>query len=112
VTVAVRIAPGLLAEVTPEDTVFVFARAVSGPPMPLAVGRYTLATLPERIVLDDSSAMRPQLRISGFPEVKVQARVAKSGQPVAQPGDLQSRPVQVAVGASDVIDLVIDQRVP
>jgi cytochrome c-type biogenesis protein CcmH len=112
VKVKVRIAPELLGETAPEDTVFVFARAVSGPPMPLAVGRYTLANLPAEIVLDDSSAMSPQLRISGFSEVRVQARVAKGGQPVAQSGDLQSVAVTVAVGSSDVIDLVIDQRVP
>jgi cytochrome c-type biogenesis protein CcmH len=112
VKVRVRISPELLGEVAPEDTVFVFARAVSGPPMPLAVGRYTLATLPGEIVLDDSSAMSPQLRISGFEQVAVQARVAKGGQPTAQSGDLQSEAVQVAVGGADVIEVVIDQQVP
>jgi len=112
VRVRVRIAPALLAEVGPDDTLFVFARAVSGPPMPLAVGRYTLATLPEEIVLDDSSAMAPQLRISGFAEVNVQARVAKGGQPTAQPGDLQSAAMQVAVGADGVTELLIDQKLP
>jgi len=112
VRVRVRIAPALLAEVGPDDTLFVFARAVSGPPMPLAVGRYTLATLPEEVVLDDSSAMAPQLRISGFAEVNVQARVAKGGQPTAQPGDLQSEAVQVAVGADGVTELLIDQKLP
>jgi cytochrome c-type biogenesis protein CcmH len=112
VKVRVRLAPELLGEVSPEDTVFVFARAVSGPPMPLAVGRYTLATLPEEILLDDSSAMSPQLRISGFEQVRVQARVAKGGQPTAQSGDLQSEAVQVSVGAADVVELVIGQKVP
>lgn len=112
VHVKVRVAPGLLDKVQPGDTVFVFARALSGPPMPLAVGRYTLATLPDEIVLDDSSAMAPQLRISGFDKVRVQARVAKGGQPMAQSGDLQSPPRQVVVGSPDTVDLVIDQVVP
>lgn len=112
VKVHVRVAPQLLDKVKPEDTVFVFARAQSGPPMPLAVGRYTLATLPDEIVLDDSSAMAPQLRISGFDKVNVQARVAKGGQPMAQSGDLQSAAVPVKVGAADTVQLVIDQQVP
>lgn len=112
VRVRVRIAPAMLGDVGPDDTVFVFARALSGPPMPLAVGRYTLATLPAEIILDDSSAMAPQLRISGYPEVNVQARVAKGGEPTAQPGDLQSDPVQVAVGDSGVVELLIDSKLP
>jgi cytochrome c-type biogenesis protein CcmH len=110
VAVTVRVAPELLDQVQPDDVLFVFARAVSGPPMPLAVGRFTLAELPSRIVLDDSSAMSPQLRISGFEQVNVQARVAKGGQPTAQPGDLQSAAVAATVGAGDVIELVIDQQ--
>ncbi len=112
VTVAVRIDPRLLDKVSPDDTLFVFARAQSGPPMPLAVGRFTLATMPETIVLDDSSAMAPQLRISGFDKVNVQARIAKGGQPTAQSGDLQSAPVPAVVGGDGVMELVIDQVVP
>jgi cytochrome c-type biogenesis protein CcmH len=112
VKVKVAIAPELRAAAKPGDTVFVFARAVAGPPMPLAVGRYTVATLPDQIVLDDNSAMAPQLRISGFGQVKVQARVAKGGQPVAQPGDLQSAATVVKVGSPDTVQLVIDQKVP
>jgi cytochrome c-type biogenesis protein CcmH len=112
VAVTVRVAPELLDQVQPDDVLFVFARAVAGPPMPLAVGRFILAELPDQVVLDDSSAMSPQLRISGFDQVNVQARVAKGGQPTAQSGDLQSAAVTVAVGGEGVTELVIDQRVP
>ena len=41
--VAVRLAPELRARASPEDVVFVFARAASGPRMPLAISRFTVA---------------------------------------------------------------------
>lgn len=95
-TVAVSLDPGLSARVSPEDTVFVFARAVQGPPMPLAVQRLQVKDLPATVTLDDSQAMNPALRLSAFEEIQVGARVSLSGQATPQPGDLfgESGPVQ------------------
>jgi hypothetical protein len=39
------------------------------------------------------------------------ARISKSGNPIAQPGDLEGRVVGVKVGAADV-KLVIDRVLP
>ncbi|MGB1111219.1 MAG: c-type cytochrome biogenesis protein CcmI, partial [Gammaproteobacteria bacterium] len=91
------------------DTVFIFARAVQGPPMPLAVARVTVADLPIQVTLDDSMAMMPQMAISNFPEVLVQARVSLSGRPTAEPGDVQSEAVAVKVG--EAVSLTIDSKV-
>lgn len=93
---SVTLSPALSAQVAPTDTVFILARAAEGPKMPLAVLRKQVKDLPLEFTLDDSMAMQPQLKLSGFDQVIVVARVAKSGGPVAQPGDLQgttSRPV-------------------
>ena len=46
--------------------------------------------LPVSIVLDDSSLLRPGTSLSQFEQLKLGARVSRSGQPVAQSGDLQS----------------------
>lgn len=101
-----------LAAGAPADTpVFIYARALKGPPMPLAVVRRRLADLPLTVRLDDSLAMMPRLRLSAFSQVKVGARVALSGQPTAQPGDLQGEVAPVAPGGEPVA-IVIDQRVP
>lgn len=81
--VSVSLAPELVAKVQPTDSVFVFARAMSGPPMPLAVKRFTVADLPNEVSLSDADAMMPQLKLSNFPEVKLMARVSRAGTPTA-----------------------------
>jgi cytochrome c-type biogenesis protein CcmH len=94
--VRVELSPELQAG--PDTTVFVFAKALSGPPMPLAVARFPVSELPKTIVLDDTMAMAPGLRLSGFPEVNVVARVSRGGGPIAQPGDFEGDAGPVATG--------------
>jgi cytochrome c-type biogenesis protein CcmH len=106
----VKLAPALKDKVSPEDTVFIFARAAEGPPMPLAVLRKKVRELPAKFALDDSMAMTPALKLSSFPRVIVGARVAKSGTATPQPGDLQGHSAPMAAGARGV-DVVIDEEV-
>lgn len=89
VEVQVTLAPELAARVTPETTLFVYAKAAAGPKMPLAVHRGTAAELPLTVRLDDSTAMMPEMRLSAFPQVIVGARLSPTGQAIAQPGDLE-----------------------
>jgi cytochrome c-type biogenesis protein CcmH len=96
----VRLAPGLAAKAAPTDTVFIFARAASGPRMPLAIVRKQVKDLPASFTLDDSMAMAPNMRLSNFPQVVVGARVSKAGSATPQPGDLEGASAPVAVGAS------------
>jgi cytochrome c-type biogenesis protein CcmH len=44
--------------------------------------------LPFDFVLDDSTAMNPNVKLSSLGEVTVRVRISKSGQAMAQPGDL------------------------
>ena len=81
--VKVELAAALKDKVEPGDSVFVFARAASGPPMPLAVKRLTVADLPAEVSLSDSDAMMPQLKISGFEQVQLVARISRSGNATA-----------------------------
>jgi cytochrome c-type biogenesis protein CcmH len=106
----VRISPQLKGRFDPEDTVFIYARAAEGPPMPLAVLRRRARELPAEFALDDSMAMAPGMTISAHPRVVVTARVSKSGGATPQPGDLQGASAAVAsdaLGIEVVIDTVV-----
>ena len=111
VTGRVSLAQGLVGKAQPTDTVFIFARAAGGPPMPLAVLRKQVKDLPLEFALDDSMAMAPSLKLSGFPEVIVGARISRSGSATPQSGDLQGLSQPVKVGATGVA-VVIDTAVP
>ena len=110
--VRVSLAPELAGRMPPTTTVFVFARAAAGPPMPLAVQRLRLADLPATVRLDDSMAMMPQMRLSSFPQVVVGARVSPSGQAMPQPGDLEGATGPVSGTGSGTVSVAIDRVRP
>jgi cytochrome c-type biogenesis protein CcmH len=111
-SVTVSLAPKLHDKAPAGASVFVFARAASGPPMPLAVQRLTLADLPAKVELTDAMGMLPTMKLSQFPEVVVGARISASGNAKAQSGDLQTLSAPLDVNSKATIDLVIDQVVP
>jgi cytochrome c-type biogenesis protein CcmH len=111
-TVTVALDPRLKDKLDPDATLFVFARAVNGPPMPLAIQRLKAGQLPVTVTLDDSMSMLPAMRLSKFAQVVVGARVSKSGNAMPQSGDLQTLSAPTDVHRSAPVALRIDQVVP
>lgn len=111
ITGSVRLAPELAGQVQAGDTLYIFARAPEGPPMPLAAVRTQAAGWPVAFRLDDSSAMMENLALSNFSSVDIIARVSHQGSATAQPGDLEGAAERVAVGSQDVA-ITIDRVVP
>jgi cytochrome c-type biogenesis protein CcmH len=106
----VDISSELRARADPQTAVFVYAKAMQGPPMPLAVKRLQLQDLPQTLSLSDADAMMPAMKLSSFDQVIVGARVSFSGNPVAQSGDFYTEQGSVdSVNPPPRIDLVIDQ---
>lgn len=103
--------PELSGRVSPDDTLFVFARAANGPRMPLAIIKKQVKDLPLQFALDDSMAMNPAMKLSNFPEVVVSARISKSGNAMPQPGDLKGSSSVIKVGSRD-LKIIIDSAVP
>jgi len=110
--IKVSIDKKLLKVVSANDTVFVFAKAINGPPMPLAVARKKVKDLPIVVILDDTMAMVPSMKISNFTAVQVTARVSKSGQPRTQSGDVQSESRIVESSHKEIIKLTINKLLP
>jgi cytochrome c-type biogenesis protein CcmH len=53
----------------------------------------------------------PAMKLSNFGEVKLLARISKSGQAVKQPGDLIGTVENAAVSGSNGYKIIINQRV-
>ncbi len=111
-TVKVSIDKSMLKYVSDNDLVFIFARALKGPPMPLAVVRKQVKDLPVEVTLDDSMAMMPNMKISSFEKVHVVARVSKSGSAMPQSGDLESEAHEARAGQKEKIKLTISKSIP
>ncbi len=109
IIVTVELDPALKNQVSPNDTLFIFAKAMQGPPMPLAAVKKTVAELPITVSLNDAMAMMPQMKLSNFEQVKVSAVISKSGQPGAQAGDLFAEISSVSVKTQEKISLMINK---
>ena len=103
--------PSLAGKGSSTDTLFVFAREMSGPPMPVAIVRATKKDLPFTFQLDDSTSPMPSRKLSGAGTVVIVARLSKSGQAMPQSGDLEGTSQPVIAGV-DGITVVIDRERP
>lgn len=112
INVTVDLAPELYERLTPEDTLFIFARPASGPVMPLAAVQQSAREFPVSVVLDDHQAVLPDMKLSDFSDVVVGARISRSGQATASAGDLQgnSDPLDTRNGPLSV-QITVDQVV-
>jgi cytochrome c-type biogenesis protein CcmH len=107
----VSISEKLAAQIRPDDVLFVFARAESGPGMPLAAIRQSAGKLPLKFSLDDSMSLPGGGKLSAHKTVTVEARIARSGEAKTMSGDLFGRQTGVKPG-KEGLKLVIDQVIP
>jgi cytochrome c-type biogenesis protein CcmH len=108
-TLTVALDPDFAARVRlrGDTTVFVIARVPGGPPMPVAVEKHPLSSLPLTVTLDDADSLMPTQKLSALKEIEVFARLSASGDATRQDGDIESAPVRVALPASAPIALTI-----
>lgn len=112
ISVNVSLGEEAVTAASADQSVFIYATATNGPPMPLAVSRLTVSQLPVTVVLDDSMAMIPTMKLSSFDEVTVGARVSASGNPIAQSGDWFSESGSININDTESVTLTIDQITP
>jgi len=85
--------------------VFVLARAVGGPPMPVAARRLPLDGFPATVGLGDGDSPMPTAPLSAHTEVEVLARISRSGSANRSEGDLQSEVVRVTLPHDGMVEL-------
>ncbi len=104
----ITVAPALQGRISPDDIVFVFARSADSAPgqMPLAAARYRAADLPIQFELSDNNAMSPTNPLSSARAVVIGARISRSADASARPGDLEGISEPVNIGAANVSLLI------
>ncbi len=104
--VRVKLPASLKAGDWPASTqVFVLARAVGGPPMPVAARKLPLAGFPATVGLGDGDSPMPTAPLSAHREVEVLARISRSGSANRSEDDLQTTPVKVSLPHDGVVEL-------
>lgn len=112
ITVSVSLSDEFHNKYVNSDTLFIYARAKSGPRMPLALVKMTAGDLPTTVTLDDSVSMMPGMTLSSMDQVEVIARISKSGQAIMQSGDIFGSVQSVNTNKSETVDVVISELVP
>lgn len=109
--IKVELSAAMKAKLPANASVFVIARQVAGPPMPVAVEKHAAGKFPLEVVLDDGDSPMPTMKLSQLEQVQVLARVSASGNAIPQPGDLASQPVSVRTDSKDQVVVIIDRVV-
>ena len=107
--VHVALAPALKSRLAAGDTLFVYAKAENGPPMPLAVARLDAGQLPATVTLTDAMSMLPSMKLSSVARVVIGARISHHGNAIAQTGDLEGNGGTVDVHSKAPVSVVIDK---
>lgn len=105
----VSISPALAAQLKPDATLFLLARAAEGSRMPLAIQRHRASELPLTFRLTVADAMSPQASLASAGSVVVEARVSQTGEARPASGDLYGLSSPLHPGAQGLA-IVIDQR--
>ena len=112
IVVRAELSASIAPDLPDTTSVFIYARASSGPPMPLAVARLQLKDLPVEVTLDDTMAMVPGMTISAFSDVVIGARISPSGNAIRQAGDWMGETTAIKVNSQNgVVKVTIDTMV-
>jgi cytochrome c-type biogenesis protein CcmH len=111
INIQVSLAPELQKSASPTDTVFIYAQALSGAKMPLAIVRKQVADLPLTLELTDAMAMMPAMKLSNFEQVKLLARISKSGDAMQQSGDLIGVIEQATLADKSLKKIVVNSSI-
>jgi cytochrome c-type biogenesis protein CcmH len=103
----VRLSRDAVGIVQPTDTVFIFAKAVNGPPAPIAVLQRAASELPIDFLLNDSQSMVAGVKLSDFEEVVVTARITRGGDATVALQGLEAKSDTILVAANRHLNLTI-----
>ena len=107
----VRVSPEVQSHIAAGATLFVYAMAEEGSRRPVAIWRGTASSWPVRFALSDSMGMGALPMLSDLKQVRLVARISKTGAAQKQPDDFQVELPGVKTGVQGVV-LNITGRIP
>jgi cytochrome c-type biogenesis protein CcmH len=111
-TVQVSVSLGDTVKATPDQIVFIYARAWQGSPMPLAIARVKVSELPTTVMLDETMAMSPMASLATATDIEVVARVSTDGTAQTKAGDWQAKQGPISMKAvPEKIELLVNEQV-
>lgn len=108
VAVNITLSDELKDKLPRNGVLFVFAKAESGPPMPLAVVKKSQWQLPLQVTLSESDAMVAGMSFAEFKRVKVVARVSNDDKVDTQAGELEGQTKGFDIEQVNQVELTID----
>ena len=112
IKITVNLAPQLTDKLPTQGTLFVFAKAANGPPMPLAVVKLTDYSFPIEVQLSDSNAMVAGLTLSSVDKIILTARISKDASVMPSTGELEGRSDVLERSQTKAYDLLINELIP
>jgi len=105
----VTLAPALQAKAAAGETLFIVAKSVDSPGIPVAVFRGSVGSWPLKFTLDDSQSMLPGRNLSSAGRVTIEARISQKGQAQPASGDLQGSSGVINPGDHPSLKILIDR---
>lgn len=105
----IMLAPALKAKAAAGETLFIVAKSVDAPGVPVAVLRGSVGSWPLKFTLDDSQSMLPGRNLSSAGRVTIEARISQKGQPLPASGDLQGTTGVINPADHQPLKILIDR---
>jgi len=112
ITVTVDIAKELIDKQPKDGILFIFAKAATGSPMPLAAVKLTKYSFPITVELSDSSAMVAGLNLSSAENIIISARISIDDSVMPSSGELEGHSQALKRESVSDYQLQIDTLIP
>jgi cytochrome c-type biogenesis protein CcmI len=109
IKVKIVLADDLVDKIPENATLFVFAKAASGPRMPIAVVKQSQFSFPLEVTLSEDNAMVEELSLAKFEQVIVTVRVSVDENVMSAAGELQGQSGTIEVKNSPEVTVLVDQ---
>ena len=111
-SILVELDPAVEQRINTTDTLFVYARPISGSKMPIAITRRRAVEFPLRVILDDSLAIMPSQKLSDVEQVEIVARISRTGNAMPTRGDVIGVTRPVTVNTVDTVTVTLSDVIP